>query len=167
MYVRVLCHFLLREGGLRRGLKVWSGLRLGWGLGLMMKVRQRLQRSDYTNEAPYKLCKTSMPACHIPLTSRPPPVSWFPLSSPLFPPSLPAQRATLTWPLLTLALCSPKLILLVRAQPKAKMWESLVRVITALALQSLGTGDVCRSHTELGMALRCSAALEEQSKNSV
>ncbi len=60
--------------------------------------------------------------------------------------------AMLTWPLLTLALCYSKLILLIRAQSKAKMWEPHC-VITLLALQTLGTRDVCRSHTELGMVL--------------
>lgn len=61
--------------------------------------------------------------------------------------------AMLTWPLLTLALCYSQLILLIRAQ-SAQMWEPRC-VIRLLALQSLGTRDVCRSHTGLGMVLCC------------
>ena len=40
-------------------------------------------------------------------------------------------------------------------------------MITLLALQSLGTRDVCRSHTELGMVFVLLADAEEQSENSV
>jgi len=77
----------------------------------------------------------------------------FPVSLPVLLPILGDLLAMLTWPLLTLALCYPKLILFIRAQSKAKMKEPHC-VITLLALQSLGTRDVCRSHTELGMVLR-------------
>ena len=52
--------------------------------------------------------------------------------------------AMLTWPLLTLALCFSKLILFIRAQ--SKMREPRC-VIMLLAFQTLGTRDVCRSHT--------------------
>lgn len=57
-----------------------------------------------------------------------------------------------------MALCYSKLILLIRAQSETKTKETYC-VIILLALQSLGTRDVCRSHTKLGMLL---IALEEQ-----
>lgn len=44
---------------------------------------------------------------------------------------------------------------------------SLAGVITLLALQSLGTGVVCRSHTGLGMAVGLQAAAKEQSEKRV
>lgn len=58
----------------------------------------------------------------------------------------------LTWPQLTLVLCYSKLILLIRAQSETKTKETYC-VLMLLALQSLGTSDVCRSHTKLGMVL--------------